>query len=421
MERLVGFFGVFLLLAIAFLFSKNKKLINWRTVIWGLGLQWVFAVLIIGIPAIELPGALSPVFQLANNLVMSIISYAEQGSKFLFGPLVNQEKMGGLVIAFTVLPTIIFFSAFMNVLYHIGIMQKIVYVMALLMQKTLKISGAESLSAAANVFVGQTEAPLIIRPYLKKMTDSEIMSVMTGGMATVAGGVLAAYIGILSGIIPDIAGHLLTASFMSAPAAIITAKLLLPETSKPQTLGKVDVPFSSQEQNIIGAAASGASEGTKLAINVGGMLIAFIALVALVDGCLSWLGQASTINGALGRELTLNLILGWLFSPVAFLMGIEWENCHLVGQLIGKKVALNEFVAYLDLATFGSQLSERSAIIASYALCGFANFSSIAIQIGGIGGLEPSKTKVLAKYGILSLIGGTLSACITGAIVGVLI
>lgn len=421
MERVIGFIGSFALLAIAYFFSKNRKAINWRTVAGGILLQWFLALLIIGIPAAGINGILSPLFTLANDLVLSIISFSDAGTAFMFGPLMNEEKIGGLVIALKILPTIIFFSALMALLYHIGIMQKVVYVLALAMKKTLKISGAESLAAAANVFVGQTEAPLIIRPYLKKMTDSEIMSLMTGGMATVAGGVLAAYVGMLTGLIPNIAGHLITASVMSAPAAIIIAKILIPETSTPETSTSVYVPTEKTSVNLIGAAADGAAEGTKLAINVGGMLIAFIAIVALMNGFLSWVSVNSGITSALGADLSLDLLLGWIFYPIAFLMGIESEHCLFVGQLIGKKVALNEFVAYLDLANQGSGLTERSAIIASYALCGFANFSSIAIQIGGIGGLEPTKSRVLAKLGLLSLLGGTLAACITAAIVGVIL
>lgn len=413
--------GVFVLVAFAYLLSTNRQNINWKTVTVGLLLQWILAILILGVPLVGLPGLLTPLFSAANDLVMNIISYSDAGAAFLFGPLMNVDKIGGLVIGLKILPTIIFFSTLMAVLYHLGLLQKVVYWMALAMHKTLKISGAESLSAAANVFVGQTEAPLIIRPYLKKMTESEIMSVMTSGMATVAGGVLAAYVAMLSGLIPNIAGHLLTASVMSAPAALIIAKILVPETKTPETLGKVEVTSEKNSVNLVGAAADGAFEGTKLAINVGGMLIAFIALVALINGLLGWVGNVTTLNDLLQEKLTLELILGWLFSPIAFLMGITLDNCVYVGQLLGKKVVLNEFVAYLDLSENGAKLSERSAIIASYALCGFANFSSIAIQIGGIGGLEPTKTPTLARFGILSLIGGTLAACMTGAIVGVLI
>lgn len=421
MEKIVGFFGVLLLVGVAYIASTNRKNINWKLVASGIGLQWILALLIIGIPSTNLPGVLSPLFQFANDAVMKIISYSDAGAGFLFGPLMDSEKMGGMIIAVKVLPTIIFFSALMAIFYHLGIMQKVVYGLALLMQKTLKISGAESLAAAANVFVGQTEAPLIVRPYIKKMTDSEIMSLMTGGMATVAGGVLAAYVGMLTGLIPNIAGHLITASVMSAPAALIMAKILVPETKTPETLGTVELNDEKVAENLIGAAASGTAEGTKLAINVGGMLIGFIAVVALFNGIAGAVGEWFAFSEYFGEPLSLELVLGWIFSPIAFIMGIAWENCVFVGQLIGKKIVLNEFVAYLDLANEGGRLSERAAIISSYALCGFANFSSIAIQIGGIGGLEESKTKVLAKYGLLSLLGGTLAACMTGAIVGVLI
>lgn len=421
MERFVGFFGIFILLAITYLLSNAKTAINWRTIAGGLLLQVVFALMIIGVPSLGISGPLSPLFELANSLTNTLISYSDAGASFLFGPLVNPEKQGGLVIAFKILPTIIFFSALMSVLYHVGVMQKVVFVLAKVMQKTLGISGAESLSAAANVFVGQTEAPLIVRPYLKNMTDSEIMTLMTGGMTTVAGGVLAAYVGILSGLIPNIAGHLLTASVMSAPAAILIAKLMVPELSKPETLGQVELHDEKTTVNLVDAAANGAAEGTKLAINVGGMLIAFISLVALANGLIYWVGDFTSLNSFIGGALSVEKVLGWFFSPIAFLIGIEWNEAQIVGQLLGKKIVLNEFVAYLDLAKAGDSLSERSAIIASYALCGFANFASIAIQIGGIGGLEPSKTKVLAKFGVKSLIAGTIAACMTGAIVGILI
>lgn len=421
LERLLGFFGIFGFLFIAYLISSNRKHIPWKSVGVGILLQLVIALTIIGVPAAGLSGPLAGLFKAANDFATNLISYSDEGASFLFGPLLDTEKMGGMVVGLKILPTIIFFSALMAILYHVGVMQKIVGLLAFVMQKTLRTSGAESLATAANIFVGQSEAPLVIKPYLKKMTDSEVFTLMVGGMATVAGGVLAAYVAMLSLAIPDIAGHLLTASVMSVPAAIIVSKMLIPETEAPATLGKISKVEDTGYENLVDAAASGAAEGTRLAINVGGMLIGFIALVALVNGCLEWAGGLFGATEAFGEPLSLELVLGYLFTPFAYMLGIVGEQAQFAGQLLGKKIVLNEFVAYLDLAQNPESLSERNRLVISYALCGFANFSSIAIQIGGIGGIAPSKSKLLAKFGILSMVGGTISACITAAMVGILL
>jgi CNT family concentrative nucleoside transporter len=338
----------------------------------------------------------------------------------LFGDLVDTERFG-FIVAFKVLPTIIFFSSLMAVLYHLGVMQKIIHVIASLMCRTLRISGAEALAAAAEIFVGQTESPLVIKPYVKRFTRSELLALMTGGMATVAGGVLAAYVAMLSPHIENIAGHLLTASIMSAPAALLAAKILVPETSKPETLGQVPSSSDISHVNLIDAAAHGASEGTRLAINVGGMLLAFIALIALLNGALMWIGEVTSLSEVIGQPLRLELALGWVFAPVAWLMGIPWNEATLVGQLLGKKIVLNEFVAYFDLSQLGEALSSRSKIIASYALCGFANFGSIAIQLGGTGSLVPERRSDIAQLGLRALLGGSIATCMTGCVVAFLI
>jgi len=345
------------------------------------------------------------------------------------------EPKSGFIFAFQVLPTIIFVSALMSVLYYIGFMQKIIKAMAWIMKYFMGTSGAETLSVAANVFVGQTEAPLIIKPFLEKMTRSELFLVMVGGMATVAGGVMAAYVGLLKDRIPDIAGHLLTASLLSAPAAIVIAKIMIPENKKPETRGQLPNQLNLPDHsNVIEAAANGAAEGLKLALNVGAMLLAFIALISMVDSLFVITGEILNFKewGAFmvpdllkvidpEIKLTLSLIMGWIFSPVAILLGIPWSEANLAGTLIGQKVVLNEFVAYLNLSKIDDQLSDRTVIILSYALCGFANFSSIAIQLGGIGGMAPNRIKDIANLGLKSVLGGSLAAFMTAAVAGLLI
>ena len=406
MEKLISLLGLFTMVAIAFGLSSDRKSINWKTVGTGIAMQIVFGLLILKTDAGR------SVFEGAKVFFNGILSYTNEGSAFIFGPLTNIPKFG-FIFFVMVLPTIIFMSSLMSVLYHVGVMQHVIKAAAWVMMKVMGTSGAESLSAAANIFAGQTEAPLVVKPYITSMTKSEIMALMTGGMATVAGGVLAAYVGM--GV--D-AGHLLAASVMSAPAALVCAKLLVPETEESQTKGMVNVDLPRTTVNLIDAAAGGAGEGLKLAMNVGGMLLAFIALIAMVNGGLSWAG------GLFGFEqLSLELMLGYLFSPIAWLMGVPWSDSFLVGTLLGKKLVVNEFVAYLDLQAMikSGEISQRAITISTYALCGFANFSSIAIQIGGIGTIAPDRKQDLAKLGIKSLIGGTLACFMTACIAGIFI
>lgn len=404
LERFMSVVGLFSMVAIAYGLSTHKKHINWKMVIKGVGIQIVFALIIL-----KTSFGLN-VFEGARYFFNELLAFSNEGSKFIFGELANSNRFG-FVFVTMVLPTIIFMSSLMSVLYHIGIAQYLIKGVALIMVKVLGTSGAESLSAAANIFVGQTEAPLVIRPYINQMTRSELMSLMTGGMATVAGGVFAAYVGM--GIN---AGHLLAASVMSAPAALIIGKILVPETENSSTYGEVKMKVEKTTVNIIDAAAGGAAEGIKLSLNVAGMLLAFIALIALLNGILStfgaWIGFPS---------LSLELITGYLFSPFAILLGVPFDEAIAVGSLLGKKTIVNEFVAYLDLQTLKSTLSERSVVISTYALCGFANISSIAIQIGGIGTLAPSRKSELAELGIKSLIGGTLACFMTACIAGILL
>jgi CNT family concentrative nucleoside transporter len=404
MERLVSLLGLFIMVAIAYGLSSDRKKINWRTVLSGVALQFFLGLIILktsfGIA----------VFEGARAFFTSILSYTNEGSEFIFGPLMNQSKFG-FIFFVMVLPTIIFMSSLMSVLYHFGVMQIIISLTAKIMVKLMGTSGAESLSAAANIFAGQTEAPLVVKPFIGKMTNSELMALMSGGMATVAGGVLAAYVGM--GI--D-AGHLLAASVMSAPAALVCAKLLVPETEVPETKGIVDIKLPSVHVNVIDAASAGASEGLKLALNVGAMLLSFIALIALFNGMLGYVGGLLSFP-----NLSLELIMSYAFAPVAFLLGVPADDVLAVGSLLGKKLVINEFVAYMDLQTMLGSMSERAVTISTYALCGFANFSSIAIQVGGIGTIEPSRRKDLARLGVRSLIGGTLACFMTAAIAGLLI
>ncbi|MEC9070830.1 MAG: nucleoside transporter C-terminal domain-containing protein, partial [Myxococcota bacterium] len=319
-------------------------------------------------------------------------------------------------VAFWVLPSVIFFSALMSVLYHYGIMQRLVVAVAWVMQRTMGTSGAESLSAAANIFVGQTEAPLMIRPFVKDMTQSELHAVMVGGFATVAGGVMAIYVGVLGGI-PGIAGHLVIASIMSAPAALAISKLMVPETEASLTQGSIQVNMGGDDVNGLDALSRGTLEGLQLALNIAAMLVVFVAMIAMVNGFLSLVG------GLVGLELTLEGILGWIFSPVAFLMGVPWQDCAVVGQLLGEKLVLTELIAFFHLSEIingGGELTARSQVIASYALCGFANFASIGIQIGGIGGIAPERRGDLARIGLRAMIGGTLAAMMTGTVAGIM-
>lgn len=421
MSHFAGILGILFMFGVSWLVSENRRAVPWKTVGIATLMQFLLGVLIAGIPAIGLKGPLSGFFSAANDAIIATLAFVDKGSGFVFGPLTQPEKIGDYIIAFKVLPSIIFFASLMAVLYHFGIMQRIVNGMAWVMRRFLGISGAESLSTAGNIFLGQTEAPLLVKPYVDSMSRSEIMCVMVGGFANVAGGVLAAYVGMLAGLIPDIAGHLLTVSVMSAPATIVFAKIMVPETKQQTEINQVSFKGPSIYTNGIDAAAQGALEGTQLAITVGGMLIAFIALVALGNGALGWLSGVVGLTAKFGMPLTLELILGWIFAPFAWLLGVSSEHMHFAGQLLGKKLILNEFVAYLDLAKNGATLDKRSALIMSYALCGFANFGSIAIQIGGIGGMAPAKKGELAALGLKAMFAGMFASAMCGAIMGLLL
>jgi len=412
-----GLFGLAVLISVAFAFSNNKNSIDWKQVAAGIGLQITFAIIVIMVPGgREFFSAISQVF-------VKTIDFAMSGSEFIFGDLAKSTNFG-FIFAFQVLPTIIFFASLMAVLYHIGLMQKIVQGMAWVMLKILRISGSESLSVAANVFIGQTEAPLVVRPYIAKMTQSELFTMMVGGMATIAGAVLAAYIAMLGGADEAqrlfYARHLLAASVMAAPATIVIAKLLRPETEKSLTKGTVHLDVEKTATNVIEAAANGAADGVKLALNVGGMLLAFIALISMINFPLAWVGQVTGLETLLGQPLSLAIILGYLLSPLAWIIGIPWSEAVIVGSLIGEKIVINEFVAYMHLSDFKDVLSEHSVLISTYALCGFANFSSIAIQLGGIGGLAPNRRSDIARFGLRAVLGGTLATMMTATIAGVL-
>jgi len=431
-DLLRGVLGLVVILGIAFLLSNNRKKINWRTVGAGLSLQIILAVFILkGAAMGEIFAPLGwpkAFFKWISGFFVLVLDLTIKGAQFIFGDLAVDTPNVGTFFAFQVLPTIIFFGTLMAIMYHLGIMQLIVRSMAWLVSKFLGTSGAESLSVTANIFVGQTEAPLVIRPYLERMTYSELMAVMTGGMATIAGGVMAAYIQILGdayaaahNIALDaarlmFAEQLLGASLMAAPAALVLAKILIPEIGQPETTGQTRLETEKTTTNLIEAAATGASDGLKLALNVGAMLIAFIALIALANTMLGW-GA-----GFFGLELTLQQLLGWTLAPSAWLIGVPWADAVQFGSLVGTKVVVNEFIAYLDLGTMitAGDLSPKTVIMATFALCGFANFSSIAIQIGGIGPLAPSRKTELAQLGLKAVLAATLANMMTATIAGVL-
>jgi CNT family concentrative nucleoside transporter len=412
-----GIFGLAVLISIAFILSSNRKEVDWKLVASGIGLQLFFAVLVILVPGGKV------FFEGLSRVFVRIIGFAADGSVFIFGVLADPSSLG-FIFTFQVLPTIIFFASLMSVLYHIGLMQKVVQAMAWVMLKILRISGSESLSVAANVFVGQTEAPLVVRPYIARMTESELFTMMVGGMATIAGGVLAAYITMLGGADDATrifyAKHLLSASIMAAPATIVIAKLLKPEVEESLTKGKVNLHIEKTATNIIEAAANGASDGVRLALNVGGMLLAFVALIAMINYPLGWIGQVLGIESATGMPLSLSMILGYILSPLAWVIGVPWQDAITVGGLIGEKAVTNEFVAYAHLKDIQDTLSPKALLISTYALCGFANFSSIAIQIGGIGGLAPDRRSDIARLGLRAVLGGTLATMMTATIAGVL-
>ncbi len=417
LQILFGLFGLACLIAIAWLFSEAKRSVDWRLVGTGVALQIVFAIFVLMTPW----GA--SIFNALSQGFVGLLSFTSQGSQLIFGDLAKSETLG-FIFAFQVLPTIIFFAAFMGVLYHLGIMQAIVKGMAWVITKAMRVSGAETLSVCANAFIGQTEAPLVVKPYVSSMTRSELLTLMVGGMATIAGGVLGAYVLMLGGDDPaqqaEFAKHLLTASIMAAPATLVIAKILCPEAGKPVTLGKVEVEVEKTTANVIDAAASGASEGLKLALNVGAMLLAFTALIALINAPIGWLAEISGLSGAIGKPVDLSVLLGYVLAPIAWVVGVPWEDANAVGGLIGTKVVLNEFFAYNQLSGIKDSLGENSIIIATYALCGFANFSSIAIQIGGIGSLAPERRGDLARFGLKAVLGGSLATLMTATIAGVL-
>lgn len=461
MERFQGLIGIALLLAIAWALSTNRRRINPRIVISGMLLQVAFAVVILRTPVGY------PFFQVLDSGVNALLSFSGEGSKLLFAPLDSQYVMefeslppepandapsvdepsvepdesaddqqvaaanlpvaepnvlrlrpvdGGEIapmmrtLAFVILPTVIFFGALLSALYHFGIMQRVVQVFAWVMQKTMGTSGAESLSVAADIFVGQTEAPLVVRPYLLGMTKSELHTVMCGGFASIAGGVMAAYVAMLSGIVDNIAGHLMAASVMSAPAGIVLSKMMYPEEGTPQTAGNVRIEINRTARNVLEAIGDGAHDGLKLALNIGAMLIAIVALVALVNAVLGIVGTS------------LQDLMAYVFRPIAWSIGVPWDEAGTVGMLLGEKIALTEFIAYAHMARLGPDaLSPRSGVIASYALCGFANFASIGVQIGGLGALVPERKRDVAELALRAMIAGAMATCMTAAIAGILV
>ncbi len=422
-----GILGMVSLLVIAFLFSSNRRAINWRTVGLGLAFQLLIAIGVLKVSFIK------NAFETVGQLFVNVLEYTRAGSEFLFGGMLDINSFG-FIFAFQVLPTIIFFSALTSVLFYFGIIQVVVKGMGWLLTKLLNISGAESLSVAGNIFLGQTEAPLLIKAYLEKMNKSEMLLVMVGGMATVAGAVLAAYIGFLGGDDPALrlmfAKHLLAASVMAAPGAIVISKMLYPQTEPINT----DVKVSSEKigSNFLDAIANGTTEGLRLAVNVGAMLLVFVAFIAMFNGILGWIGDVTTLNGWVAansayKSLSLEAILGTLFAPLMWLMGVAKEDMTMMGQLLGIKLAASEFVGYIQLADLKNVQNElhlnyeKSIIMATYMLCGFANFASIGIQIGGIGSLAPGQRKTLSKFGMKALIGGTIASLISATIAGMII
>jgi CNT family concentrative nucleoside transporter len=455
MEIVRGIIGLIMLVGIAYLISKHKKSINWKLVITGILIQFTLALFVfkeIQIPFTEI--SLSSIFSFLASFFTQLLSFTDAGAQFIFGNWPDSAqifKLGaegrvehtiGYVFAFKVLPTVVFFSALTSLLYYLGILQKIVYGFAWVLSKTMRLSGAESLAVAANIFVGQTEAPLIVKPYISKMTNSEIMCLMTGGMATIAGGVFAAFIGFLGG--DDIAAqqefakHLLTASILSAPAAIVCAKILFPETEEVNQ--NLDINKEKMGSGPLEAISLGTTEGIRLAVNVAGMILVFLAFIALInfllinvigdfDGIGSW--KFTSLNDVIKTNtifdgFNLQMILGYLFAPLAWIIGIDLNDIVLAGQLLGEKTVINEFIAYLSLkdiiASGGSEIiQKRTIVILTYALCGFSNFSSIGIQIGGIGSIAPNQRSTLARLGLRSLIGGTLACLMTATIAGIFI
>jgi concentrative nucleoside transporter, CNT family len=402
MGRFTGVLGLVAIMAAAWLFSTHKKAIKLRVILWGLGLQFAFAIIVLETPASE-------VLKTVSKGVAAMFGYAEAGSTFVFGPLGTAGAPVGFVFAFQVLPIIIFIASFFAILYHLGLMQWIVKGMAIAMQKVMGVSGAESLNVAASIFMGQTEAPLTIKPFLAGMTESELFTIMTCGMAHVSGAVMAAYVGVGHVEIR----HLLTAVIMTAPATIMLAKIFVPETEVPVTAGRVEIHVEKTAVNVIDAAAQGAGDGLRLVLNIGAMLIAFLALIALMNGIMGWVHLQFV-----WFPESLQKIFGWVFAPVAWLLGVPWQDAGTIGSLLGTRLITNEMVAFQQLGPLKDHLSAKSFTIATFALCGFANLSSIAIQIGGIGALAPNRKSDIARLGLRAVAAGTManfmSACIAG-------
>src|SRR6202158_6303532 len=403
MGRLTGILGLLTMLGLAYAFSTNRQAIRLKTVASGLGVQITFAIFVLQSDAGRW------LFQRAGTAVNRLLSFSFVGSEFVFGELGKQGSSYGFYFAFQVLPTIIFIAAFFALLYHIGVMQLIIRLAAWLMQRVMGASGAESLNVAASIFMGQTEAPLTIRPFLERLTKSELMTVMTSGQAHVSGGIMAAYIAF--GIEPK---HLLTAVIMTAPGTLLMAKMLVPETEQPLTAGRVEMPPTEKESNILGAIARGTVDGLHLALNVAAMLITFLALLALVNAIMGW-----THLHIGWFPYSLQQVFGWVFAPVAWLIGIPWHDAPTIGNLLGTRMVLNEFVAFAQLGSLKGTLDPRSFTIATFALCGFANFSSIGIQIGGIGALAPEQRGQLARFGIRAMLAGTMANLMSASIVGI--
>ncbi len=408
MGRFTGLLGLLVIVAAAYVFSNNRRAIQRRVIFWGLGLQFGFAFLVLKTP-------FGNVFKVASDGVNHLLGYAGEGSKFVFGDKLGAKSdQFGVIIAFQVLPIVIFIASLFAVLYYLGVMQFAVRAMAIFMQKVMGTSGAESLNVAASIFMGQTEAPLTIRPFLAELTQSELFTVMASGMAHVSGAVMAAYV-MIAGV--EIR-HLLTAVIMTAPATLMLAKMLMPETGKPVTAGNVRITVEKPGVNIIDAAARGAGDGLQLALNIGAMLIAFLALIALVNGVLGWIHSWPGMGWLPG---SMQAILGLIFAPVSWLLGVSWKDSSTIGNLLGTRLILNEFVAFIDLGKIRATLDPRSFTIATYALCGFANLSSIAIQIGGIGALAPSRKSDLARLGLKAVAAGTMANFMSACIAGILL
>ncbi|HJM46642.1 MAG TPA: nucleoside transporter C-terminal domain-containing protein [Candidatus Marinimicrobia bacterium] len=406
MTQFTGLLGIIVLLSVAYILSNNKRIINMRIVGWGLGLQLLLALIILKTPIGP------PFFGFFDKAIKKLIGFSDAGSDFLFKSFITDVGYHPALVnfAFRALPTIIFFSALMAVMYHFGVIQFTVKWIARIMQKTMGTSGSETLSVSANIFVGQTEAPLMVRPFINSMTRSELMAVMTGGFSTIAGGIMAIYVTML-GDIPGIAGHLLAASIMSAPAAMVIAKIILPETEESETMGEIKITIPKTDDNALEALSRGATDGMKLAANVAAMIVAFVSAIALVNYMLGFAG------------LSLEMIFGFFFKPLAWTMGVPWDEAGVMGTLMGEKLIFTELIAYSNLRDLRLEaaISERTAIIASYALCGFANFGSIGIQLGGIGGIAPKRRKDLAKLALKAMIGGALASWLTATIAGILI